>query len=263
MNVTAAVKKETEAIAVIPAAEVQAALELMLASGLFNNAPRMSRLLRFLIDKAIAGAVRDTNEYAIGIEVFDRDPSVYSASEDPIVRVQIGRLREKLKSYYASRGADSDLEISIPIGSYMPVIRRKSVAAADIKPIPLLAIHPFKCISQHAEGISFTQGLDEELKHQLYKVFGKIVVPYSYFMSADNDRRAVKHIPSIGVNRRLEGSIQVGADRIRASIRLVDTSVGCIAWSEQFDREVFFAITLQEELASSICCALKHFLSNE
>ena len=257
--------KRTDDVAVIPAAEVQAALELILASGMFVNAPRMCRLLRFLVEKAIAGSVRDTSEYAIGIEVFDRDPSAYSASEDPIVRVQVGRLREKLKAYYGTLGAGSGIEISIPIGSYMPVIRRMSMSVmdADFKQYCMLAIHPFKCISQHGDGVPFTQGLNEELMHQLFKAFGKTIVLHSFFTHNDNESRVLKDVFSVGVNHLLEGSVQIDAERIRASIRLVDISAGCITWSEQFDRNAFFAITLQEEIALSICGALKQFFCHE
>jgi TolB-like protein len=256
-----AIKKQENGVAAVPAAEVQAVLQRILASDMFCNAPRMCRLLRFLVDKAIAGAVRDTNEYAIGIEVFDRDPSVYSASEDPIVRVQVGRLREKLKTYYSNQGIGSDIVISIPIGSYMPIIQKQDASAAEAKQQSMLAVHPFKCISHHGEALPFTQGLDEELKHQLFKVFGKVIVPDSFFKSGDanNDSWSLKNISSVGVNHLLEGSIQLDSERIRASIRLVDVSVGCIAWSEQFDRDAFFAISQQEELASSICGSLKHF----
>ena len=249
----------------IPAAEVRAALEVVLASSMFNNAPRMCRLLRFLVGKAISGAVRDTNEYAIGIEVFDRDPSAYSASEDPIVRVQVGRLREKLKTYYSTSGVGSDIEISIPLGSYMPVIQRINVANNDAKQHSMLAIHPFKCISHHGDAVPFTQGLDEELMHQLFKVFGSVIVPHSMITSwaADYGSLSLKNASSIGINHLLEGSVQLDAERIRASIRLVDVSAGCIAWSEQFDRDIFLAIPQQEELASSICGALKHFFCCE
>ncbi|MFA5018701.1 MAG: hypothetical protein WC504_14200, partial [Methylobacter sp.] len=69
----------------------------------------------------------------------------------------------------------------------------------------------------------------------------------------------LKDISSAGVKHLLEGSVQIDEERLRASIRLVDVSAGCIAWTEQFDRRVFFAISHQEELASSICRALKRF----
>ncbi len=263
MNIMTAVKNGKDDVDAIPAAEVRTALETILASGVFINAPRMCRLLRFLVEKAISGAVRDTSEYAIGIEVFDRDPSAYSVSEDPVVRVQIGRLREKLKVYYATLGGGSSIEISIPIGSYMPVIRGMSAVDIDFKQCCMLVIHPFKCISHHGDNVHFTQGLNEELMHQLFKAFGKIIVPHSLFTSGDADIRTLKNVSNAGANHRLEGSIQIDAESIRASIRVVDVSVGCITWSEQFDRDAFFAITLQEELASSICGSLKSFFGRE
>ncbi|MGZ5557638.1 MAG: hypothetical protein ACXWFD_05130 [Methylobacter sp.] len=264
MSILTTMKNEKNDV-VIPAVEVQAALEAILASSVFVNAPRMCRLLRFLVEKAISGAVRDTSEYAIGIEVFDRDPSAYSVSEDPVVRVQVGRLREKLKAYYATVGAGSSIEISIPVGSYMPVIRTVSAVDIDFKQGCMLVIYPFKCISYHGDSMHFTQGLNEELMHQLFKAFGKIIVPHSFFShgEADSEVRASKNFADAGANHRLEGSVQIDAESIRASIRVVDVSVGCIAWSEQFNRDAFFAIKLQEELASSICVSLKNFFNHE
>lgn len=264
-NTNTSLNKGTDGVAPLPAVEVQATIESILASSMFLKAPRMSRLLRFLVEKTISGAVRETTEYAIGIEVFDRDTSTYNTSEDPIVRVQVGRLREKLKAYYATVGSGSDIEISIPIGSYMPVIRRMSAVDTDFKQCRMLAIHPFKCISHHGDGVHFTQGLNEELLHQLFKAFGKIIVSHSFFTSGDADKEGwtLKNVSGAGVNHLLEGSVRIDAERIRASIRLVDVSVGCIAWSEQFDRNIFFAIALQEELASSICGALKRFFCHE
>jgi TolB-like protein len=258
--------KDTEDnIAQVPKADVRDACELILSSDLFSNAPRMSRLLRFLVNKAISGDILDTCEYSIGIEVFDRNPATYNTNEDPIVRVQVGRLRRKLKTYYATHGKDSDIEILISIGGYMPVIRRMDYATNDVMPIPIFAIHPFKCISHSGNGEPFTEGLHDELVHQLFKAFGKVIVASSVFMpgGADKERRAHKDITRAGVNHRLEGSIQIEAERIRASVRLIDASAGCIAWSEQFNRNISHAITLQEELASSICDALKHFFCCE
>jgi hypothetical protein len=92
----------------VTTAEAQTALQLVLASSLFNNAPRRSCLLKFLVEKALSGAVWNTKEYIIGIEVFDRDPSTYCTNDDPIVRVQVGRLRETLKIYYATIGGDTN-----------------------------------------------------------------------------------------------------------------------------------------------------------
>jgi TolB-like protein len=246
----------------IPAAEVQAACQLILASDLFKNSPRMSRLLHFLVEKAISGAVLDTRESAIGIAVFDRNAPVYSTSEDPIVRVQVGRLRGKLKAYYSTLGADSDIEISIPTGGYMPVIRRTNNVNKSFKHAPTFSIHPFKCISHQGNGEHFTQGVYVELSHQLFKTFGELVMAHSYYMpnSKDAEGSVKSNAPSTAANHQLEGSIQIDTELIRASIRLIDASTGRIVWSERFNRNVSFIIAHQEELASSICNALKRFL---
>lgn len=246
----------------IPAAEVQAACESILASDLFKNSPRMSRLLHFLVEKAISGTVLDTRECAIGIAVFDRNAPVYNTSEDPIVRVQVGRLRGKLKTYYSTFGADSDIEISIPIGGYMPVIRRRNIVNRAFRHLPTFAIHPFKCISHQENGEHFTQGVYDELAHQLFKAFGELVVAHSYFMpnGKDAERYVNNNVPGTAANHRLEGSIQINADLIRATIRLIDASTDRILWSEQFNQNCSLVIAHQEELASSICNALKRFL---
>jgi TolB-like protein len=253
-----------ESIAPIPAAEVQSACELILTSGPFINAPRLNRLLRFLVEKAISGTARGTDEYAIGIAVFDRDITTYNTREDPIARIQIGRLRRKLKAYYASVGAGTNIEILIPLGSYMPVIRRTNAVNINTH-IPKFAIHPFKCISHHKYGDIFTYGLHDELVHQLFKEFGEVVVVHSFFTNVGNDieRRAFESTSRAAVNHRIEGCIQIDAEIIRASIHLFDTSTGHVAWSEQFNRNFHFAIALQQELATSICKALKRFICGQ
>ncbi len=260
-NITTEIETGLSSLGLVTATEVQTALDLILVSNLFINAIRRRRLLTFLVEKAISGTIRDTSEYCIGIEVFDRDPALYNTSADPIVRVQAGRLREKLKIYYDTLGADSDIEISIPVGSYMPIIRRKSAMCIDCKQCYLLAISPFKCISYHIDGVHFTQGLDEELKHQLFKTFGKIVVLNSAITSnsADHEGWTLKRVTDIGISHLLEGSVQINAENIRISIRLIKILESCVICSEQFDRHFLISITHQEEIAASICVALQNF----
>lgn len=247
----------------ISSQEIQTACELILASELFANSPRMSRLLRFLVGKAISGSSRDTSEYIIGIEVFDRDPAIYSTAEDPTVRVQIGRLRDKLLAYYKAHGRLADIEISIPLGSYMPQIRRLNIAkdSGHVSQARVLAMREITCIAPCEAGGAFTRGLQEELLHQLFHSLGDILItlPLAVSTAADNSTSSLSCNSEI--NHLLEGSVRIDAERIRTSIRLVDVSLGCVAWSEQFDRSIFFAITQQEELALSICGALKQYLS--
>ena len=83
--------------------DVRHQLDRLLASSGFANAGRMSRFLKFVVEKTLAGESERLKEYVIGIEVFDRDAS-YDPRLDSIVRVEAARLRTKLAEYYAGEG---------------------------------------------------------------------------------------------------------------------------------------------------------------
>jgi adenylate cyclase len=101
----------------IPEADLRAELERILASKGFATAGRLSRLLRYVVDKTIAAEADQLKEYAVGVEVFDRDAN-YDPRLDSIVRVEAGRLRSRLEEYYNGEGAASPIRISLPRGGY-------------------------------------------------------------------------------------------------------------------------------------------------
>jgi TolB-like protein len=241
----------------VSSVEAQVACNTILMSEKFAHAPRMCRLLQYLVESAIAGNTRNTSEYAIGIAVFDRDALKYCTTEDPAVRVQVGRLREKLKDFYAT--VDSNIEISIPLGSYMPVFRR----LADTNKVPghSLVLRQLKCISACNNGESFALGLQEELLHQLYKSFEGLSILHTFHVDSHlNGANDSQRAADINAKHLLEGCIRIDPIRIRVSVRLLEAGLGRVNWSEQFDRENIYDITLQEELALSICNSLKRFM---
>jgi TolB-like protein len=109
----------------VPADAVRAELERILATKGFQNAGRLSRLLRYVTEKTLAGESEQLKEYAVGVEVFDRDAS-YDPRVDAIVRVEAGRLRTRLDEYYAGDGAASELRIGLPKGGYVAHFRTAS-----------------------------------------------------------------------------------------------------------------------------------------
>lgn len=88
----------------IPAEAITAELDRILASKGFANAGRLSRLLRYVVERTLAGEADQLKEYAVGVEVFDRDDK-YDPRLDSIVRVEAGRLRSRLEEYYNGEGA--------------------------------------------------------------------------------------------------------------------------------------------------------------
>src|SRR6186997_1721440 len=96
--------RNTQAVPSIPESEVRAELDRILASRGFSTAGRVSKLLRYCVDKTLAGETDQLKEYSVGIEVFERDDK-YDPRLDSIVRVEAGRLRTKLDEYYNGEGA--------------------------------------------------------------------------------------------------------------------------------------------------------------
>jgi tetratricopeptide (TPR) repeat protein len=104
-----------------------AELERIISSAEFRGSERRARLLRYLVEKAIAGET--VKEYAIGVDVFDKSAN-YDPRIDPIVRVEMGRVRTKLADYYAGEGKASLERIEFPRRSYTPVLVAVSLPAA-------------------------------------------------------------------------------------------------------------------------------------
>ena len=110
---------------------VRAELDRILASKGFATAGRLSKLLRYVVGKTLAGETDQLKEYAVGIEVFDRDAK-YDPRLDSIVRVEAGRLRTKLDEYYNGEGSGSPIRINLPRGGYSAVF--EPVAAPTAPP---------------------------------------------------------------------------------------------------------------------------------
>lgn len=108
--------------------EMRLALERVLASKHFAHAPMKQRFLRLICEFRLGGRSGELNEYLIGREVFDRH-SDYNPATDPIVRVGAHGVREKLERYYQKEGADDEVRIEIPVGSYEPSFVRCSQPA--------------------------------------------------------------------------------------------------------------------------------------
>ena len=104
----------------------------VLASATFGRSPRMSRLLSYLCQKIFSGEADQIKEYSIAIDLLGRPPS-FDPATDAIARVEVHRLRKKLKEYYECEGFDRKLRIVIPSGSYVPTFVPAESVAGETK----------------------------------------------------------------------------------------------------------------------------------
>ncbi|MFC4159031.1 hypothetical protein [Chitinimonas lacunae] len=229
----------------VGAEETDQVLSRLLTSDAFSKAPRLRGLLGFLVERLRRDALHDLNEYTIAIEALGRPAADYSPGEDPVVRVQMGRLRDKLQHYYGGEGRGETLRLDVPRGSYRPILRRHGASDRGSEG-PTLGLAELLAVGSN--DAAFALGLHEELLHRLFRLLDCRLVPYP-----DGGGREPDYL--------LTGGVRRDGERVRVSMRLVTARCSAMRWSEQFDRTVGNAILAQEELALSICAAVGRCLA--
>jgi hypothetical protein len=92
-------------------------IERIAESNTFRNAESLRRLLRYLGHASLQGSGRDIKEYTVGVEALGR-PNDYDPRTDSSVRVQAGKLRQKIDEYYRQEGRESPLRVEFPKGHF-------------------------------------------------------------------------------------------------------------------------------------------------
>jgi hypothetical protein len=93
-------------------------VDRMLASRDFDAGSRGRALFRFLAEETIAGRGERLTEGAIAAHVFGRGGD-FDPALDPIVRLQVGRLRRSLARFHRGAGAADPVHIELPRGTYV------------------------------------------------------------------------------------------------------------------------------------------------
>lgn len=101
--------------------DVRAQLDRIVHSRTFQAAAGLRNLLTFVVEETLAGRSENLKEYILGAMVLARG-AAFDPKTDPIVRVQMRRLRQRLQKYYTSEGRRDPLVIGFSAGSYAPVV---------------------------------------------------------------------------------------------------------------------------------------------
>lgn len=105
--------------------EVRSQLRRILDSADFPASERNRRFLAHVVECSLEGG--KANGYGVATKIFGR-PETFNPSEDPIVRIEAGKLRRDLETYYLKSGKDDPLHIEIPKGSYRAVFARNGTS---------------------------------------------------------------------------------------------------------------------------------------
>ncbi|MBL8578307.1 MAG: hypothetical protein JNK47_13865 [Mesorhizobium sp.] len=108
---------------------VRTQLERIRTSPDFHVPERARSFLTYIVEQTLAGRADRIKAYSIATEVFGRD-ATFDAQNDPIVRIEAGRIRQALEKYYLTAGTDDPIRIGIPKGGYVPTFEKNPAAVA-------------------------------------------------------------------------------------------------------------------------------------
>jgi adenylate cyclase len=250
---------------------IRDALERVLVSPAFVNAGRLSRLLRFVVERTLDGQGDGLKEYLLGVEVFDR-PTDYDPRLDSIVRVEARRLRAKLAEYYDGDGAGDAIRFRLAKGGYVPTferveanqgarphVRRRwalglvilALASAGAvlavrawppapttsapAPAVTVAVLPFQVFTGRENDQRLADRLTDGVTTELARD-GRLGVAAA--TSARQFRGAARPLgevaSALGVRYLMEAAVHVGGASVRVEARLADGAVGRKIWVEDF-----------------------------
>lgn len=219
----------------LPQNAIATHLEDVLISPTFRSAPRLSQLLRYLVEETLAGRGAGITGTSISIDVFGRNAR--SASEgDALVRVQARQLRLKLDAYYTA-AAPAPLRIRIPTGSYRPLFTEGSppIGAHNATKI-ILVTEPIHVLQPDPDVVPQALGLMTDLENALYRFRDFSIQPSQ---GGGPPRQRAPDGAEFAL--RLSGKAECHARIIRFSFQVRGGRRNSILWSQHYDLDLSVA----------------------
>jgi len=249
-------------------------LERILSSAQFAAAESARKVLRFLVEEALAGRSNRLKEYTLATDVFGRDAS-FDPKVNPVVRVEASRLRRRLEYYYLTLGRTDPVLIELPRGTYVPAFQphadvlhlREDLALvrADRKgdrdtaslvatfPVgPSIAVLPFESMGDAST--VFGDGVTVEIVTALSRFREFQVIGRNTTFRHRGERDARKLRAELGADYALTGSVRREDERVRVNAELLCGEDATVCWSEAYERNLSASaiFEVQEEIASRV-----------
>ena len=243
---------------------VREQLDRILRSGLFQKSRRRQRFLEYIVNETLAGL--SVKGYDIALEVFGR-PESFDSAADPVVRVEAGRLREKLREYYGGEGQGDPVRIDLPKGTYTPRIEflhedgpriaRQKAPPTEAVTLPSVAVLPFDDLGADQNLGYLGDGVAEDIITALSRFPDLAVVARTSSFIYKNKAVDIRQVgKELGVSYVVEGSVRKDGDRVRIVSQLIDAKNGEHVWAERFDRSGLDPWALQDEVTGMIVSAM-------
>ncbi|WP_286157263.1 hypothetical protein [Sinorhizobium sp. RAC02] len=117
---------------VVAVSDVHARAELcrLLDDSRFHGTDRTRSILKYLAERRFEGQADSVKAYSIALDVLGRRCD-FDPTTDPIVRIEMSRLRSALSQYYEAFGSESAVVITLPKGHYVADFTYANAARAE------------------------------------------------------------------------------------------------------------------------------------
>jgi TolB-like protein/Flp pilus assembly protein TadD len=118
---------------------------------------------------------------------------------------------------------------------------------------PGIAVLPFSSPNQTSDAVTFSEGLTDEIIHQLATISGfKVVSRTSSAQFAGADRSAREIADTLGVDYLLEGSVLAAGDQVRIHAQLIRPETDEHLFSRRYERPIEDVFSLQRDVARDV-----------
>src|SRR5260370_3457808 len=127
---------------------IQQQIERIVHSEQFRSSEVIRRLLTFMSEKAIAGEADNLKEYVVAIDGLGKS-STYDPQHTSAVRIQMGRLRQRLAEYYRSEGKNDPMIVELPKGRFRLTFEERSnspILGQESSLLPMLPVSTTKLL---------------------------------------------------------------------------------------------------------------------
>jgi hypothetical protein len=112
----------------------RAQVERIFQSKTFRSSDVLRHLLSYLVDASLAGTADELKEYTVAVDALGK-PSSYDPRQESAVRMQVGRLRQKLTEYYRMEGVDDPIVVDLPKGGFRVLFEPRKTTFEQV-PLP-------------------------------------------------------------------------------------------------------------------------------
>jgi TolB-like protein/tRNA A-37 threonylcarbamoyl transferase component Bud32 len=126
----------------------------------------------------------------------------------------------------------------------------------------VVAVLPFRNLSQDTAQQYFSAGMTEEITTQLSRVAALRVLGRAATAQYDSAaNKLARMAKELGVGSVVDGSVRLAGNRVRIAVELTDVHSGQSLWSEQYDRQLSDLFEVQDDVAHQVTTALETTLT--